>query len=196
MFFNQLGLGPLATVVGTEIVPESQRGLAMGLATAGGGLVGAGSSYSALLLGDAVGYDRLFFGYAIANGLIALFVLCYIPETARRTLEQIQAQQAQPKGGSEGRIITSSGYVGTSPPRFDSDSAKEERLSYTKQLAAQAGSPRQSSSGGGGATPRTPTAREVRAELFAEDTGANSTAGARERASIHSAKPPTTLLNR
>ena len=40
MFFNQLGLGPLATVVGTEIVPESQRGLAMGLATAGGGLVG------------------------------------------------------------------------------------------------------------------------------------------------------------
>ena len=97
------------------------------------------------------------------------------PGDARRTLEQIQAQQAQPKGGSEGRIITSSGYVGTSPPRF-SDSAKEERLSYTKQLAAQP-APAAVQLGGGGATPRTPTAREVRAELFAEDTGANRRLG-------------------
>jgi MFS family permease len=33
MFFNQMGLGPLATLVSTEIVPENVRGLAVGIAT-------------------------------------------------------------------------------------------------------------------------------------------------------------------
>lgn len=62
MFFNQVGLGPLATVVGLEIVPAEHRGTAMGLATAGGGIVGAASSYSLLPLGATVGYEKIFWG--------------------------------------------------------------------------------------------------------------------------------------
>jgi hypothetical protein len=56
----------------------------------GSGLAGTASTYSALLLGKAIGFDRLFFGYAALNFLIAVFVFCLVPETAGKTLKDIQ----------------------------------------------------------------------------------------------------------
>ena len=38
----------------------------------------------------AIGFDRLFFGYAALNFLIAVFVFCLVPETAGKTLKDIQ----------------------------------------------------------------------------------------------------------
>ena len=66
MFFNQAGLGPLAAVVTTEIVDSSVRGLAMGVATMGAGLVGAGTNYITLPIVDSIGYDWMFAGCALA----------------------------------------------------------------------------------------------------------------------------------
>lgn len=40
--------------------------------------------------GKAIGFDLLFFGYAAANLGIFLFVFVFIPETAGKTLEEIQ----------------------------------------------------------------------------------------------------------
>ena len=62
MFFNQAGLGPLATVVTTEIVDSSVRGLAMGIATMGAGLAAAGTNYVTLPIVNSIGYDFMFAG--------------------------------------------------------------------------------------------------------------------------------------
>ena len=64
--------------------------MAMGLATAGSGVVGAASSYSLLPLGTSIGYETVFWGYAVLDLLIAVFIAACIPETAGRTLEEIQ----------------------------------------------------------------------------------------------------------
>ncbi len=66
MFFNQAGIGPLATVVTTEIVDSSVRGLAMGVATMGTGLVSAGTNYVTLPIVDSIGYDWMFAGCVLA----------------------------------------------------------------------------------------------------------------------------------
>ena len=98
LFFNQLGIGPLVSVVSAEIVPASMRGLALGIASAiGGGVVGAASSYSTLPLASTVGYDLLFAGYACANLGIVGFLLACVPETAGQTLEALNAA-----GGARG----------------------------------------------------------------------------------------------
>lgn len=75
MFFNQAGLGPLAAVVTTEIVDSTVRGLAMGVATMGAGLIAAGTNYVTLPIVDSIGYDWMFAGCGPAAGCPAALLL-------------------------------------------------------------------------------------------------------------------------
>lgn len=75
MFFNQAGLGPLAAVVTTEIVDSTVRGLAMGVATMGAGLIAAGTNYVTLPIVDSIGYDWMFAGCGPAAGCPAAWLL-------------------------------------------------------------------------------------------------------------------------
>ena len=90
MFFNQVGLGPLATVVTAEIVPDAVRGLAMGIGMTGSGIFGTVTTLELLPLAKSVGYSSVFFGYACTNVAIGLFVAFCLTETAGKSLEQIQ----------------------------------------------------------------------------------------------------------
>ena len=49
-----------------------------GIASAGAGVVGSITSYSTLPLVAAVGYSRVFWGYAAANLLIIAFLLRFV----------------------------------------------------------------------------------------------------------------------
>ena len=130
MFFNQLGLGPLASVVCTEIMPASIRGLGMGVATGiGGGVIGAASSYSALPLSTLIGYDKLFWGYGIADVLIAVFIVWCVPETAQRSLEQIQASLRHGEHGAYERAIEIGVADGAASPRGSLNSSNFTRSS-------------------------------------------------------------------
>ena len=96
MMFNQAGLGPLATVLATELPAPSVRGLALGVAVATAGITQTATNYATLPVGNTIGYKWMFGFYAAANAAIALFVLLCVPETKGRTLEQIQDRQEEP----------------------------------------------------------------------------------------------------
>jgi len=97
----QVGFGPIAWLLISEVFPLQARGAALSLAA----IVNFGSNILMTLtqevLQDALTPAGVFFTYLGLSLVSLVFVKLVVPETKGKTLEQIERQLAAPKGARE-----------------------------------------------------------------------------------------------
>lgn len=109
-----LGLGPVAAILAAEILPNHIRSLGMAMASSTNWLSNFCVTQGFLVASDVFGaaYVYIFFGFMCMFG--AVWVLVFVPETSRRSLEQQDEEREEeifdsnpsiPKSSSSDQIL-------------------------------------------------------------------------------------------
>merc|ERR1711920_79947 len=102
----QVGFGPIAWLLISEVFPLQARGAALSIAA----IVNFGSNILMTLtqevLQDVLTPAGVFFSYLVMALVSLLFVKFVVPETKGKTLEQIERQLAAPISGAGSTIET------------------------------------------------------------------------------------------
>lgn len=86
-----MAMGPVSWIVNSEIFPNKFRGRAMAVSISLLWLACFAVSQTFPMLLEALGASRTFWLYGGLSLLSMLFVMCFVPETKGRTLEEIEA---------------------------------------------------------------------------------------------------------
>ena len=99
--FFAIGLGPVFWLLISEIFPQSVRGRGMSIATVANWVFNLAVALTFLSMVDGLGRPATFFIYAALTVAAFLFTLRLVPETAGRSLEDVQGMFAPkpPTGG-------------------------------------------------------------------------------------------------
>ncbi|KAJ7563694.1 hypothetical protein O6H91_03G121700 [Diphasiastrum complanatum] len=89
MVFFSMGLGPMAALLPSEILPLRLRAQGMGLSTASNRLLSGILSLSFLSIFKALGAAGTFWLFAGMSSISMLFLYSFVPETKGRTLEEL-----------------------------------------------------------------------------------------------------------
>ncbi|KAL3109416.1 hypothetical protein niasHT_015261 [Heterodera trifolii] len=92
LLFQQCGISPITWLMQSEMFPLRIRGLAMGLSTSILWLVNCLLTFGFPILISWVGMTATFYAFAVIGCCAMLFVFHFMPETRRKTLEELERQ--------------------------------------------------------------------------------------------------------
>lgn len=108
----QVGFGPIAWLLISEVFPLQARGAALSIAAVVNFGSNIGMTLTTKVLQDALTPAGVFFGYLGFCMVSLLFVKFVVPETKGKTLEQIERQLAAPKEIREALVDAPSVLLG------------------------------------------------------------------------------------
>ncbi len=105
----QSTMGFITWVVLAELFPLKFRGISMGIAVFFMWVMNATVSYLFPLLQASLGLGPVFLIFAAINFIAIGFVIAWLPETANKSLEQLE-QELSSEGNYPGNMVKESGY--------------------------------------------------------------------------------------
>uniref|UniRef100_A0A183CGS5 MFS domain-containing protein n=1 Tax=Globodera pallida TaxID=36090 RepID=A0A183CGS5_GLOPA len=92
LLFQQCGISPITWLMQSEMFPLRIRGLAMGLSTSILWMVNCVLAFGFPIVVKWVGMTATFYTFALIGCCAMLFVFRFMPETRRKTLEELERQ--------------------------------------------------------------------------------------------------------
>lgn len=87
--FFSFSLGPLPYIITAEIFPADARSAGIALSWSANWIFNFAVSLTFLFIVDAIGAAYTFFGYTAVSFFALLFLWCYVPETAGKSLDAL-----------------------------------------------------------------------------------------------------------